>query len=106
MAGIGAVVVEEGAGVEGMGIYLPSMKMEVGIAIEDILGAEVVGEGVVHVAVDVEDTMGPKMEVMDMKHPVKAVAVVVEGEIVEEAVDSDTMGLDLMDRSRQLHERQ
>lgn len=58
---------------QGMGIYLPSMKMEVGIAIEDILGAEVVGEGVVHVAVDVEDTMGPKMEVMDMKHPVKAV---------------------------------
>lgn len=106
MAGVEAVVAEEGQGVEGMVLSLLSTRMEAGTAIVVMLGVEAEEEDEVSVAGDVAATMdlsliGSKMEDTIMKPLLKvAVVVAVAGEdIVEGAV-----GLDQMGRTRQLHE--
>lgn len=105
MTEVGAVVVEEGRGVEGTVLSLLSMRTEAGTALVAMLGVEVEEEDVGSGAVDVEDTMdlssiGCKMKATIMKPlPKVAVVVVVAGDTVEGAV-----GLDLMGQSMQLHE--
>lgn len=105
MVEVGVGVVEAEQGAEEMDLFL-NMKMVVGTATGAILEVGVGEEDAVSEAVGEGDTMDLmrtccKMEATIMIHLLKAVVEVVAegGEIVEGAVD-----LDLMGRSRQLHE--
>jgi len=66
----GAVVAEEGEGLEAMVSWVLIMRMEAGTAVGAMLGVGVVGEGVVSVAVEEDGTMDlllmhNKMEVVE-----------------------------------------
>nr|ACU24368.1 unknown [Glycine max] len=90
------VVAEAGEGAEVMALFQLIMRMEVGIAIGEMLGAGVEEEDVAFVVVEGEGTMGPmltcKMEDTTKMYLKAVVVAVAGGDIVEGVVASDRMG--------------